>query len=443
MKRSFRPKTVVQPAEREPGGLAFGLYCLFVISYFLHMGDRVPALGSVRIDMLLCGSALVLAMAGRTKDAGRGTMEKTSKLLLILCGYIVVSLPFVKWPGSVIWNGWEPFVKAILFYLLTVLTVTTENRLKTFLAVFLSVQSFRVLEPLYLNVTQGYWGSMTDMGDFEFMNRLSGAPHDIINPNGLAFVIVVVISWSHHILINGTGRQKLLYVVMLAPMLYALSLTGSRSGMAVLAIFALLVVWRSKRRALALGALAAVAVVLFASMSDLERQRYLSIIDRNAKGAETAQGRIDGMWSDIRVGLQRPVFGHGLGTSLEANANVVGEAMPSHTLYAEVLQELGLVGLVIFVLFIVETCRNARKAMENSAGDQDFVHRAAKSMRDFAILLVIFSFASYGLSEYQWYLLAGLSLVLSKLSKRRAGEVVERAKPPLAPRLARRSQLAN
>jgi putative inorganic carbon (HCO3(-)) transporter len=406
------------------GNAAFIFYCLFIVSYFLHLGARVPPLGAVRIDILLCGLAIVLNMAakkpeGASKARSAGnSMRSVSKLLLVLVIYIVVSLPFVRWPGSVIGHGWEPFLKSILFFMLTITTVTTEKRLKIFLCVFLAVQTFRVLEPLWMHITTGYWGSFTNMGNYELMDRLSGSPFDIVNPNGLAFVIIVVISLCHHILLKGSTTQKLLYFVLLAPLLYAMVLTGSRSGVSVLVLFALMAVWNSKRRVLVLSVLAVAVAALLASMSPLERQRYLSIVDHSAKGGATAEGRITGMWTDLEVGMRRPIFGHGLGTSLEANANATGEALPSHTLYTEVLQELGLIGLSIFLWFIVETCKNCLVAVKDARKAGGFLLHAAESSRDFGIVLVVFSLASYGLNEYQWYLLAALSVLLRDLSRK-------------------------
>jgi putative inorganic carbon (hco3(-)) transporter len=412
-------------APEETGRVAFIGFCLFVVSYFLHLGDRVSVLGALRIDILISGVVFVAILAqGKSPRAGehKEPLNPTSKLLLAIILYILFSLPFVKWPGSVIGHGWERFLKAICFYFFAVMTITSVKRLQQFLAVFVGVQTFRVFEPLYLHLTEGYWGSFTNMGNYELMNRLSGSPFDIINPNGLAFVILVVISLAHSLLYHGSRMQKLLYLALLVPLLYAMTLTGSRSGVVVLALFALMVVWRSKHRVVMLSAVVGICVIAAVSMSDLERQRYLSIVDKDAKGAETAQGRVEGLWVDFMVGMQRPIFGHGLGTSLEANANAHGEAMPSHTLYTEVLQELGLVGVGLFIAFIVATAKNTLRAVARSAqgGSTSFLARAAQGLRDFGILLLVFSVASYGLIEYQCYLLAGLSVVLFRLAERHA-----------------------
>ena len=121
-----------------------------------------------------------------------------------------------------------------------------------------------------------------------------------------------------------------------------------RSGVPVL-----LLVWRSKHRA----RLSALPVrwwcwSALSLMTDLQRERYVSIFSHSAKGGQTAEPRINGVIGDFKVSLRRPLFGHGLGTSREANANFRGEDLPSHDLYLEAAEELGYVGLALVLALI-------------------------------------------------------------------------------------------
>ena len=101
-----------------------------------------------------------------------------------------------------------------------------------------------------------------------------------------------------------------------------------------------------------------VIVVGLPFLSPDMQDRYLSIIGKGEKNAETMDERIEGTEQQFLVALHRPIFGHGLGTSPEANANFttsgpyMGWELPAHNLYLEVAQELGFVGLAIFLLFM-------------------------------------------------------------------------------------------
>ena len=51
-------------------------------------------------------------------------------------------------------------------------------------------------------MTNAYWGDAAHIGGGEFLNRLSGAPSDVINPNGLAFVIIIALPFMYLLIAN-------------------------------------------------------------------------------------------------------------------------------------------------------------------------------------------------------------------------------------------------
>src|SRR5690606_9877918 len=128
------------------------------------------------------------------------------------------------------------FIKAIVFLYFMALIVDSDKRLKWALAVFIGCQVFRVLEPLYLNITQGYWGASTYLGGTNFASRLSGAPADVINPTELGFGIATVIPFLHYLLFSRGWFSKLLYLSLMPALIYALILTMSRGAFLALLV---------------------------------------------------------------------------------------------------------------------------------------------------------------------------------------------------------------
>lgn len=398
---------------------AFFLYMVFMCSWFLHMPERLPVLGVIRFDLLLAGATFALTLMGGLTPARTPAETRVRRWLLLLSAYCVVTLPLVEWPGSVLRVGLAAFAKAALFYFFTVHLVSTERRLRILLGVFVACQSLRVFEPLYLHLTQGYWGSYATMGGWESMERLSGAPSDVINPNGLAFVILTVLSFSHF-LMSGTA-MRLAYLALLPLHLYTLVLTSSRSGfLGLLAVYAV-VWWRSQHKVLLTTV--ALAVVLFSipRLDENSMDRYTSIFSSDAKNAATAEGRLTGVRQNFEVALRRPLFGHGLRTSREANANFGVSDQPAHNLYAEAAQEIGFVGLLLLVGLIVSIGRNTSttvRAFKAMRHQPTFLSRVANALQVFLAMNLLFSLASYGLTSYEWYLMAGLSEVLARLALR-------------------------
>ena len=183
-----------QEVGREQGkrDLAFYLFCAFIVSYFGRFTARVSFLGAVHFDLVLAAvtAVAILFSAGSSRKSRRMSLDPVAKQLWILLAYIIVTLPFVEWPGSALHNL-ENFAKSLCFFFFVVATVDTTRKLKILVTVYTATQVWRVLEPLGMHIQSGYWGSFTSLGNWEYMDRLAGSPYDIINPNGLGFVIIL------------------------------------------------------------------------------------------------------------------------------------------------------------------------------------------------------------------------------------------------------------
>lgn len=426
--------------------LAYRLYLLFIISWFLKISERVPALGVIRFDLLIVAviAGLIVIAKEEGEDAQRatassdGASSRTPRLIMALVGYSIVTLPFVEWPGSVLNTGLPDFIKALVFYYFTAKLITTSDRLRGLLMVFIPAMTFRVFEPVYLHVTTGYWGSFASMGDGgEMMNRLAGAPYDKLNPNGLAFVVLTVIPFFHFI---GPIRKLggLAYLLSLPVLLWALILTGSRSGMVGFAGVLAMIWLKSKRKALLTGAIVVALILVTPLLSAELSDRYRSIFDSKTKNARTASGRMEGVMADLQVAMRKPFFGHGLGTSQEANANFGQADQRSHNLYTETAQELGFVGLPILIATIVSIAMNLRVSMRKlraSSVVDPLLLRLTDAVQVWLAMNILFSFASYGLSSFEWYFAAGLSEVLRRFattSTAATGEVAATPQPGAA-----------
>ena len=403
------------------------LYLVFIASWFLHLGVRVPALGAIRFDLLLViliSVLSVLTAANRTPEERGWT---PARFVLILVGYAFLTLPFVQWPGSVLKSGFPEFVKAAVFCLFTATLVRDRHGLRLLLMVFVGCQSFRVIEPLYLHVTEGYWGSVATMANFEFLDRLAGSPYDVVNPNGLAFVIVTTLAFVHF-LAPLTKIGRVAYMIYGPLAIWALLLTASRTGLLALSIVAV-AIWVKSRHKLVLAAVGVTAILVTVPMLSADlADRYLSIFSSSARNAGTASERSTSMISGIMVATRRPLFGHGLGTSQEANYNFGGDGQRAHTLYVEAAQELGFVGLPLVIAFMIALARelNRTRAICRANNETGLVPAVSDALHVFFWMNVTFSLASYGLSGYEWYLMAGISAVLTRLSVQMASEVAQR-----------------
>ena len=310
------PWATVRAPVRPPASVkraTFVLYICFLLDFFLHMAARVPGLGLFRPTLLLVFLTLV-SLATQYPILIPRRHGPVFKALVIVIGYILLSIPFVKYPGSVVRVNFQIFIKAVVFFFFTAYIVDTPRRLRIVLAVFVGLQVFRVLEPLYLHVTMGYWGDRTHLGGAEFAYRLAGAPTDVINPNELGFVIVTVIPYLHYLLLPKGWWGRLSYFMILPALLYALVLTMSRGAFLALLVVGWMIFRESRHKVPMLLAFALVLGLGWSNLSPVHKDRYLSLVGMSDTGAEkTSEGRITGMIDEFRLGLRRPIVGYGLG----------------------------------------------------------------------------------------------------------------------------------
>jgi O-antigen ligase len=228
----------------------------------------------------------------------------------------------------------------------------------------------------------------------------------------------------HFVVKPDTLIRRLVWAAIAGTMVYALVLSASRSGFLAFVFLCLFAIWRSKNRVAWLTVAAVSVLLVVPSLSYLQRERYVSIFSSNAPGAVTAEGRVTGVIEDFKISLRRPLFGHGIGTSREANWRYRGVALPSHNLYTETAEELGYIGLALLLALIwsfLRACWTAQQLLKMTPPTDErfgFLHTVAASLVMVVAVDLIFSFAAYGLSEPYWYFYGGLSVVTVRLATR-------------------------
>lgn len=422
-----KPQHARPPQQaKSVGSFTFFLYLVYTSSYFLHLTARLKILGILHLDLITASLISISLFTQQASLKGR-LQERSAKLLIILLGYIFLTLPFVEWPGSVIRGNFEIFLKGFVFFPFTVLIIDSEKRFKTFIFLFVVCQVFRVLEPLYLHLTTGYWGSATYMGGNEYADRLSGAPSDVVNPNGLAFVLVSAIPFLHYFLATRGTVYKLIYAGLLVALLYALVLTLSRGGLIALIVVLIGFFVQSRHRMLFILLAVAGSIFLVAHLTLTQQMRYMSLTNSNDPFHKTAMGRINGLKQNLSTALQRPIFGHGLGTSKEATFHETGDAQISHIMYLEAFIELGIGGLLIFLLFfksihdeLQKVALMLRKSMADTGPGRfsaPFELHLCFALRVLFWMYIVFSLNYFGVSDYYWYLLGGMAVILSRQTR--------------------------
>ena len=413
----------------------FWVYLFFLVNFFLHLSNRIPGYGVIRPTLLLVAIITGLLFVQRERLKGK-TRDPIFQAVLVLLGYMVISWPLVEYQGSVIRQNLPEFVKAIVFLFFTALIIDSRRRLVLFLWVFVGCQVFRVLEPLYMNITDGYWGDSTYIGGGEFAGRLSGAPTDVINPNELGFVIATTAPFLHYLLFTGRWYSKILYLALVPLMLYALILTMSRGAFLALLVVGWIIFKESSHKFLLILVAIGIGFSGWSVMDPIQKDRYLSIFSSDTAGGSTAEGRISGTIAEFKLGMKRPIVGHGVGTTPEVKANTWGRRQASHNMYGELLIEIGIIGFVLFLRFIFKIYQQFRRnqIILKQLVITESVNRFYWNLNSALIALfwmyAVYSLNYWGLSQYYWYLFGGLAIAFGQIVSRevKGAEVIETGK---------------
>ncbi|HKL90611.1 MAG TPA: hypothetical protein VJ880_05475, partial [Allomuricauda sp.] len=116
--------------------------------------------------------------------------------------------------------------------------------------------------------------------------------------------------------------------------------------------------------------------------------------------------------------FQRPIVGHGLGTTAEAKYHNWGISQASHNLYGQLLIEIGMVGFILFFIFLLQTYKRLTmncRILESTDSVPDVLYcRLNQAMFAVFWMYAVYSLNYFGLSQYYWYLFGGLAVAFGR-----------------------------
>lgn len=403
------------PAPPSEGGsssaLAFGALTAFTFILLLAPQAFLPALRPFRIALL----AALVGITARVVDgfSGRRPLMAGREMTLTagLVAWSVLTLPLSYWPGGSASFLLDVYFKAVAIFWLLANTVDTLARL-TKVAWVLTVISVPLSVTGIKNFLSGAF-----MADANTIRRIVGYEAGLTsNPNDLALMLNLILPLSVALLLAaGSVRARVALSAVVALQAVAVVVTFSRGGFVTLAAILALYIWRlvrRGRRAWAATALAAAVAGLTLLPSDYQA-RLATITDIDADPTGSAQVR----WADngaaLSFVLEHPLVGAGVGMNFLALNEMRGPAWTDiHNVYLAFAVDLGLVGLVLFLLLLRACLQKVRDVRRRTL--------AVPALRELSCLaggieIAILAFAVAALFHpvgynFYFYYLAGLAV---------------------------------
>ena len=198
-------------------------------------------------------------------------------------------------------------------------------------------------------------GNFTMKGD-----RIEGLVGGMFgNPNDLAAALNMLIPLAVALALMSSRRVRLLYAVCALLLFGGVMVTFSRAGFITLAAVSGVMLWkfgRGSRSSLALATLVA-AVLLFSVFSDAYRSRLMTILDPDSDASGSSRQRVDLLERGLDLSLRHPIIGLGMG-----NFHIYSiHEKVAHNGYVETAAELGVIGLLAYLIIILAPLRGLAK----------------------------------------------------------------------------------
>jgi probable O-glycosylation ligase (exosortase A-associated) len=388
----------------------------YAFLFILQPGELFPILGALHLERVVGALTLIglaLIMLRRHGQLMLDTSAQT-RWLWIFAGAILLSVPFSFWRGQALAKFMD-MMKIIGFYIMIVNLIDTRKRLRIFVWSYLCLMLW-VATSSMVNYFSGHYLFSQGIDRAVGLTSAGGGPNELGTTMAVTLPVFLL-------LIRGHERPwgKAAAFLGAATCVVAMVLTGSRASFLGCLAGLVVIWWRSRRRVLG-AVLGIVALpILFAVMPQQYKTRYETVSSSHLDGS--SHYRLVTWMTGLSMVADRPLFGVGAGCFGAARAEAYSSGLhrswiESHSLYIQVLAELGIVGAFCFFMF----CRRFMKQNRETAGILR-ANRARWRWEEaliqalFVGFIVLFVSGTFGHSLFRrtWYVYAALGLVVARL----------------------------
>ena len=332
----------------------------------------------LRYNLIFAAIALGLWMLGKLDIKGKVTANATIVLLIAFTTQVTLSalLAYDGNPGN--WITYDFFIKSVIFAILMPVFVTTRLRLHALVLVICMALGFH-------GVVEG--GKMLVSGG---AHKVRGIPTTMMSDNnhfavGMCMVLPILVYLGLHL---KQRLARLSAVFALALTVLAVISTNSRGGFLCMALLAIWYALTSRRKVLA-----SVVIVLLGILAiQFAPETWFSRMDtiQTAEQDTSFMGRVIAWKISTAVALANPIFGAGLHALQSAPVwhefmyridflSFIQTPPPefypraAHSIYFEILGDLGIFGLALYLSLIINAFLTARHIRRMVAKRTDLI----------------------------------------------------------------------
>ena len=403
----------VKDADSE-GRPAFIAVVIFTFILLLSPQNWIPALAPFRIAFLAAGAAAVLLLWERWHRIGpRRTPRREVILAMALATWALLTVPLSYWPGGSLNLLSDLYLKALAIFWLLANVVTTAHRLRL-VAMSLLLCTIPLAGTALKNFMTGKFH-----GGVAPAERIIGYQSGLSsNPNDLALMLNLVIPLGVALFLsNKKAIVRIFCLLVIAFAIVGVILTFSRGGFLGLATTGTVYFTKLIRRPGSdrnwAFALLLVGMLLLPLLPSNYLGRIATMTDIETDPTGSAQER----WGDnvvaMRFIIAHPIVGAGLGMDVLALNEERGPRwLRIHNVYLEYAVDLGLPGLVLFLLVLYGAFSTVRAARRRAASEPALrdLFLVNEGLEVSLIVFAIVGFFHPAAYNFYFYYIAGLAL---------------------------------
>ena len=387
--------------------LVVGYLFLFIFRPFEYW----PVLGVIHLERIYMIFLLVAVLNWPKK---RYTQHPINMFVILFLFTMILSTAFslnVSDSFTVTFN----YFKFIVFYFIILMTIQDEDQLRNFLLAYVFI--------MFLYVGKSAWEFFIHdrfvyrMG----IKRMCGIDSTYSDPNAFAASIIYSLPFLWAMIKTKYENQWIKWglwgygVLALTAIIY----TGSRGGMVSFLLLLIMVWLKTSRKAASIILIFFMLFFVWSIMPQKYQLRFETIFVKNInKSADaSAEGRRYTLERGFDMFKKRPLFGVGPGNfsrGLELFGDYSG--LSSHNLYGLLIGELGLMGVLAFILLIYKiTATHLGIIFQTRSSDADknnFYNIVSVASVQTIILLLFNGNFGGNLLRYNWLWVGAIGVLL-------------------------------
>lgn len=401
------------------------LFCGYVLTWYLQLGYRIPALGDIRFEFIYALVLTALAFLATPKID-----TKCPLLPYVVCYFlvIVIQVPFSHDPG----RSWDVFVDRIVKFafmaFFIVSFVRSPNNMKYFLGAFLLACLKMGQEGLVGRISGGL------IWENQGIPRLHGSTPLYAHPNSFAGMALGTLPFVYFLWPLSNKYIKVVLLALAGLSLHIVLYTGSRTAYVGILAFVAFAFYTSNYKRKFIGYIVLVLALSVPLIPSDYQDRFKSIFTLEEKEGRSSEARIQILEDAWGIFTDYP-FGVGVAAFPKVRAEHFGRSQDTHNLYLEIATNLGIQGLIVVGVliykmitllfyikstsekYIIKLTDNSHANNSSNISDLKLISAVASSTIAFILIRLTLGLFGMDLYEIYWWFSIGVTFSLYSMLK--------------------------